>query len=132
MFTVCSFLCGIATSLPQLILFRLLQGFFGGGLQPNQQSIILDYFPPAKRGAAFGLTAIATIVGPVLGPTLGGIITDSVVLALDLLRQRAGRHRRRHPRLYPGRGSAVGEAPAARRSTASASVSSRSVSAASK
>ncbi len=62
MFTVCSFLCGIATSLPQLILFRLLQGFFGGGLQPNQQSIILDYFPPAKRGAAFGLTAIATIV----------------------------------------------------------------------
>ncbi len=77
MFTVCSFLCGIATSLPQLILFRLLQGFFGGGLQPNQQSIILDYFPPAKRGAAFGLTAIATIVGPVIGPTLGGIITDS-------------------------------------------------------
>jgi MFS transporter, DHA2 family, multidrug resistance protein len=78
MFTVCSFLCGIASSLPQLILFRLLQGFFGGGLQPNQQSIILDYFPPARRGAAFGLTAIATIVGPVLGPTLGGIITDSV------------------------------------------------------
>ncbi len=78
MFTVCSFLCGVATSLPQLILFRLLQGFFGGGLQPNQQAIILDYFPPAKRGAAFGLTAIATIVGPILGPTLGGIITDSV------------------------------------------------------
>jgi len=78
MFTVCSFLCGIAASLPQLILFRLLQGFFGGGLQPNQQAIILDYFPPAKRGAAFGLTAIATIVGPILGPTLGGLITDSV------------------------------------------------------
>jgi MFS transporter, DHA2 family, multidrug resistance protein len=77
MFTVCSFLCGIATSLPQLIVFRLMQGFFGGGLQPNQQSIILDYFPPAKRTAAFGLTAIATIVGPVLGPTLGGLITDS-------------------------------------------------------
>lgn len=77
MFTVCSFLCGVAASLPQLIMFRLLQGFFGGGLQPNQQSIILDYFPPAKRGAAFGLTAIATIVGPILGPTLGGLITDS-------------------------------------------------------
>lgn len=78
MFTVCSFLCGIAQSLPQLIIFRLLQGFFGGGLQPNQQSIILDYFPPARRGAAFGVAAIATIVAPVLGPTLGGYITDQV------------------------------------------------------
>jgi len=76
MFTVCSFLCGIAQSLPQLIVFRLMQGFFGGGLQPNQQSIILDYFPPARRGAAFGVAAIATIVAPVLGPTLGGYITD--------------------------------------------------------
>ncbi len=75
-FTVCSFLCGIATSLPQLIVFRLLQGFFGGGLQPNQQSIILDTFEPSKRAAAFAVTAIATIVAPVLGPTLGGIITD--------------------------------------------------------
>src|ERR1700721_2016010 len=78
MFTVCSFLCGVAQSLSQLIIFRLMQGFFGGGLQPNQQSIILDYFPPARRGAAFGVTAIATIVAPVLGPTLGGFITDQV------------------------------------------------------
>jgi len=77
MFTVCSFLCGTSRSLPELIFFRLLQGFFGGGLQPNQQSIILDYFPPARRGAAFGVTAIATIVAPVIGPTLGGYITDS-------------------------------------------------------
>jgi MFS transporter, DHA2 family, multidrug resistance protein len=77
MFTVCSFLCGIANSLPQLIVFRLLQGFFGGGLQPGQQSIILDTFPPEKRGAAFGVTAIATVVAPVLGPTLGGFITDT-------------------------------------------------------
>lgn len=76
MFTVCSFLCGTATSLSELIVFRLMQGFFGGGLQPNQQSIILDTFPPARRGAAFGVTAIATIVAPVLGPTLGGYITD--------------------------------------------------------
>ena len=76
MFTVCSFFCGIAGSLSQLIVFRLAQGFFGGGLQPNQQSIILDTFPPAKRAAAFGVTAIATIVAPVLGPTLGGYITD--------------------------------------------------------
>ncbi len=76
MFTVCSFLCGTSTSLAQLIIFRLAQGFFGGGLQPNQQSIILDTFPPAKRGAAFGVAAIAIVVAPVLGPTLGGYITD--------------------------------------------------------
>jgi DHA2 family multidrug resistance protein len=76
MFTVCSFLCGTATSLGELVLFRLAQGFFGGGLQPSQQSIILDTFPAAKRGAAFGVVAVATIVAPVLGPTLGGFITD--------------------------------------------------------
>ena len=76
-FTACSFLCGIADSLWQLILFRLLQGFFGGGLQPNQQSIILDTFPPEQRGRAFALTAMATVVAPVLGPTLGGLITDN-------------------------------------------------------
>ena len=77
MFTVCSFLCGTSHSLGELIVFRLLQGFFGGGLQPNQQSIILDYFPPERRGAAFGVTAVAIIVAPILGPTLGGFITDS-------------------------------------------------------
>jgi DHA2 family multidrug resistance protein len=76
MFTVCSFLCGTASSLAQLIIYRLAQGFFGGGLQPNQQSIILDTFPPARRSAAFGVAAIATVVAPVLGPTLGGYITD--------------------------------------------------------
>ena len=75
MFTVCSFLCGISQSLTQIIIFRAFQGLFGGGLQPNQQSIILDTFEPAKRGAAFGVTAVATIVAPVLGPTLGGYLT---------------------------------------------------------
>jgi len=78
MFTVSSLLCGLSQNLPQLIVFRLLQGLFGGGLQPNQQSIILDTFPPARRGAAFGITAIATVVAPILGPTLGGIITDDL------------------------------------------------------
>jgi DHA2 family multidrug resistance protein len=77
-FTVCSFLCGASQSLPELIMFRLLQGFFGGGLQPNQQAIILDTFEPAKRGQAFSVTAVATIVAPVLGPTLGGLITDNI------------------------------------------------------
>ena len=77
MFTICSLLCEIANSLSQLIVFRLLQGFFGGGMQPSQQSIILDTFPPERRAAAFGVTAIATIVAPVLGPTLGGYLTDT-------------------------------------------------------
>jgi DHA2 family multidrug resistance protein len=77
MFTVSSFLCGTSTSLPQLILYRIMQGFFGGGLQPNQQSIILDTFEPAQRGRAFGVVAIAVIFAPVIGPTLGGYITDN-------------------------------------------------------
>ena len=77
MFTVCSFLCGMANSLGELIFFRLMQGFFGGGLQPNQQSIILDTFEPSQRGKAFSVVAVATIVAPVLGPTLGGWITDN-------------------------------------------------------
>lgn len=77
MFTVCSFLCGIAHSLGELVVFRLLQGFFGGGLQPNQQSIILDTFEPAQRGKAFSVVSIAVIVAPVIGPTLGGWITDT-------------------------------------------------------
>ena len=76
MFTVCSFLCGIATSLPQLVVFRLLQGLFGGGLQPSQQSVILDTFEPSERGKAFSLVAIAVIFAPIIGPTLGGWITD--------------------------------------------------------
>ena len=75
-FTICSFLCGISSSLAELVVFRLFQGFFGGGLQPNQQAIILDTFPPAKRSAAFAVTAIATIVAPVLGPTLGGYLIE--------------------------------------------------------
>ena len=77
MFTVCSFLCGIATSLPQLVAFRLLQGLFGGGLQPSQQAVILDTFEPSQRGRAFSIVAISVIFAPILGPVLGGWITDS-------------------------------------------------------
>jgi len=76
-FTVASLACGMATSLPMLIFFRLLQGLSGGGLQPMQQSIIMDSFPPEKRGTAFGITGITMIVAPILGPTLGGFITDN-------------------------------------------------------
>jgi len=76
-FAICSFLCGLSTSLPELIIFRVMQGIFGGGLQPSQQAIVLDTFPPEKRGQAFSLTAVATVAAPVLGPTLGGWITDT-------------------------------------------------------
>src|SRR5262249_30779449 len=76
-FTICSFLCGIATNLAQLIVFRLLQGFFGGGLQPNQQSIILVASPPAQRARAFSISAVAIVVARVRGPTLGGWIPDN-------------------------------------------------------
>jgi DHA2 family multidrug resistance protein len=76
-FTAASFACGAATSMTMLIVFRLVQGLAGGGLQPTQQAIIMDAFPPEKRGAAFGVTGITMIVAPILGPTLGGFITDS-------------------------------------------------------
>ncbi len=62
---------------------RLLQGFFGGGLQPNQQSIILDTFAPAKRAQAFAVTAVATIVAPVLGPDARRLDHRQLQLALD-------------------------------------------------
>jgi MFS transporter, DHA2 family, multidrug resistance protein len=75
-FTLTSFLCGVSTNFVELLLFRGLQGFFGGGLQPTQQAIILDTFPPEKRQQAFSVTAIATIVAPVLGPVVGGFLTD--------------------------------------------------------
>jgi len=76
-FTFTSFMCGIATSLPMLIGFRLLQGLAGGGLQPVQQAIIKDIFPPEKLGMAFAITGITTVLAPILGPTLGGYITDN-------------------------------------------------------
>lgn len=76
-FTLASFFCGAATSLWMIIIFRLLQGVAGGGLQPTQQAILLDAFPVEKRAQVFGLTAITMIVAPVIGPTLGGFITDN-------------------------------------------------------
>ncbi|MFI4979544.1 MAG: DHA2 family efflux MFS transporter permease subunit, partial [Nevskiales bacterium] len=76
-FTVSSVLCGLSANLPELIVFRILQGLFGGGLQPSQQAILLDSFPPAQRGRAFSMTAIATVMAPVIGPALGGWITDN-------------------------------------------------------
>src|SRR6201990_3632175 len=76
-FTVSSFLCGVAPSLGLLLLFRVLQGAFGGGLQPMTQAILADTFPPKKRGLAFALYGITAICAPAIGPTLGGWITDN-------------------------------------------------------
>jgi DHA2 family multidrug resistance protein len=75
-FTISSVLCGMATSLGQLILFRVMQGLAGGGLQPSSQSILLDSFPVEKQGAAQSLFGVAALLAPVVGPTLGGWITD--------------------------------------------------------
>ena len=76
-FTLCSFFCGIAPSLGMLLLFRVLQGAFGGGLQPMTQAILADTFPPQKRGLAFALYGITVVCAPAIGPTLGGWITDN-------------------------------------------------------
>jgi DHA2 family multidrug resistance protein len=75
-FTLSSFLCGTATSLGQLILFRVMQGLAGGGLQPSSQGILLDSFPAEKQGAAQTMFGVAALLAPVVGPTLGGYITD--------------------------------------------------------
>ena len=76
-FTVASFLCGIAPSLPLLLLFRVLQGVGGGGLQPMAQAIMADSFDAKRRGVAFSLYALVTVMAPSIGPTLGGWITDN-------------------------------------------------------
>lgn len=76
LFTISSLLCGIATSLPQLIFFRVVQGVGGGGLQPMSQAILMETFPPEERGMAMGIFGIGVVVGPILGPLLGGYLTD--------------------------------------------------------
>ena len=78
LFTVSSLLCGMAWSLQSLLLFRLLQGFAGGGMVPVAQSILADSFPPQKRGQAFALFGVAVVVAPVVGPTLGGWLADNI------------------------------------------------------
>jgi DHA2 family multidrug resistance protein len=78
LFTASSLLCGLAPNLPFLILARILQGIGGGGLAPVEQSMMVDTFPPAKRGAAFAAYGVVVIVGPILGPSLGGWITDNL------------------------------------------------------
>ena len=75
LFTISSLLCGFAPNLPMLLLFRVLQGAGGGGLQPMAQAILADTFPPQQRGLAFALYGITAVGAPTIGPTLGGWIT---------------------------------------------------------
>ena len=77
LFTLSSFLCGLAPSLGVLVVFRILQGAGGGGLQPSEQAILNDTFPLAKRGMAFAVYGVAVVVAPTIGPWLGGWITDN-------------------------------------------------------
>jgi DHA2 family multidrug resistance protein len=76
-FTVASFLCGAAPSLPILLLCRILQGAGGGGMQPMAQAIMADSFEPQKRGQAFALYGLVAVLAPSIGPTFGGWITDN-------------------------------------------------------
>ena len=76
-FTIASFLCGAAPSLPLLLLFRVIQGAGGGGMQPMAQAIMADSFEPHKRGQAFAVYGLVTVLAPSIGPTLGGWITDN-------------------------------------------------------
>jgi DHA2 family multidrug resistance protein len=78
LFTASSVLCGIAWTLQTLLLFRIMQGLAGGGMVPVASSILVDAFPPEKRGQAFALFGVAVAVAPVVGPTLGGWLSDNV------------------------------------------------------
>ena len=75
-FTLSSALCGMAGSLGELILFRIIQGLAGGGLQPSSQAVLLDAFPREKQAVAMTLFGLAALLAPVAGPTLGGWLTD--------------------------------------------------------
>jgi len=77
LFTAASILCGLATSLPMLVIARVIQGAAGGGLQPVAQAILLESFPKVKRGAAMAAYGMGIIVAPLMGPVVGGWITDS-------------------------------------------------------
>jgi DHA2 family multidrug resistance protein len=76
-FTASSFMCGAALSLPMLVLARVIQGAGGGALQPLAQAILLESFPPAKRGVAMAVYGVGVVCAPIIGPTFGGWLTDS-------------------------------------------------------
>ena len=76
-FTIASILCGAAQNLEQMVAFRLIQGIFGAALGPLSQAILLDMYPPARRGSVMAIWGMGVMLGPILGPTLGGVLTDA-------------------------------------------------------
>ncbi len=81
-FTIASLLCGTATSITQLIIYRVIQGIGGGALQPTAQAILFETYPAEKRGAAMAIFGLGAMVGPAVGPTLGGYIVDNATWPL--------------------------------------------------
>ena len=77
LFTIASFMCGTATTVWQLVFYRVIQGFGGGALQPTAQAILFESYPPEKRASAMAIFGLGAMVGPALGPTLGGVIVDN-------------------------------------------------------
>lgn len=77
LFTIASFLCGIAWSLPSLIVFRVLQGAVSGPMMPGSQALLISIFPSEKRSTALGIWSMTTLVAPIMGPILGGYISDN-------------------------------------------------------
>jgi DHA2 family multidrug resistance protein len=76
-FTIASMACGAAQSLEQMVLFRLIQGCFGAALGPLSQAVMLDMYPPARRGSVMAIWGMGVMLGPILGPTLGGFLTEA-------------------------------------------------------
>jgi DHA2 family multidrug resistance protein len=76
-FTIASMACGAAQSLEQMVVFRLIQGCFGAALGPLSQAVLLDMYPPARRGSVMAIWGMGVMLGPILGPTLGGFLTDA-------------------------------------------------------
>jgi MFS transporter, DHA2 family, multidrug resistance protein len=77
LFTASSLLCGLAVNLTEIIVFRVIQGIGGGGLQPMSQAILMETFPPEERGLAMGIFGMGVVLGPILGPLVGGYLTDN-------------------------------------------------------
>ena len=102
-FTMASALCGAATSLMQLVVYRLLQGVCGAALVPLSQSVLLHINPPERHAKAMAIWGMGVILGPIIGPALGGWLTDDYSWRWVFLHQPAGRgaRRRRHPYFHP-------------------------------
>ena len=108
-FTLASVLCGMAQSLGEMVCFRILQGMCGASLVPLSQVVLMDIYPPEKRGSAMSIWTMGVMIGPILGPTLGGFLTAHYSWRCGLLRQRALRHSGGHrPAVLP-----TGDCPAA-------------------